>query len=75
MNPLASPVLKPMKTDRDFPSGPVVKSSTVNAGDTGLILGPGRSPEEGIGYPVQYTWASLVAQVVKNPPAMQETRV
>ena len=35
----------------------------------------GRSPGEGIGYPLQYSWASLVAQMVKNPPAMQETWV
>ena len=35
----------------------------------------GRSPGEGIGYPIQYSWASLVAQTVKNPPAMQETWV
>ena len=37
--------------------------------------GPGRSTEEGIGYPLQYSWASLVAQLVKNLLAMQETRV
>ena len=37
------------------------------------IPGLGRSPGEGIGYPLQYSWASLVAQLVKNPPAMQET--
>ena len=37
--------------------------------------GLGRSPGEGKGYPLQYSWASLVAQTVKNPPAMQETRV
>ena len=41
----------------------------------GSISGPGRSPAEGIGYPLQYSWASLVAQLVKNPPAMQETWV
>ena len=35
----------------------------------------GSSPGEGIGYPLQYSWASLVAQIVKNPPAMQETWV
>ena len=40
-----------------------------------LIPGSGRSPEEGIGYPLQYSWASLAAQVVKNPPGMQETSV
>ena len=40
-----------------------------------MILGSGKSPGEGIGYPLQYSWASLVAQMVKNPPAMQETWV
>jgi len=38
-----------------------------------LIPGLGRSPGEGIGYTLQYSWASLVAQTVKNLPAMQET--
>ena len=37
--------------------------------------GSGRSPGEGIGYPFQYSWASLVAQLVKSPPAMWETWV
>ena len=40
-----------------------------------MIPGSGRSPGEGIGYPLQYSWASLVAQLVKNPPAMSETWV
>ena len=40
-----------------------------------MIPGSGRSPGEGIGYPLQYSWASLVAQLVKNPPAMWETWV
>ena len=40
-----------------------------------MIPGSGRSPGEGIGYPLQYSWASLVAQLVKNPPAVQETWV
>ena len=40
-----------------------------------MIPGLGRSVGEGIGYPLQYSWASLVAQLVKNPPAMQETWV
>ena len=40
-----------------------------------MILGSGKSPGEGIGSPLQYSWASLVAQMVKNPPAMQETWV
>ena len=49
--------------------------SACNAEDHTLIPGLGRSPGEGIGYPLQYSWASLVAQKVKNPPAMRETRV
>ena len=40
-----------------------------------MIPRSGSSPGEGIGYPLQYSWASLVAQMVKNPPAIQETRV
>ena len=40
-----------------------------------MIPGSGRSAGEGIGYPLQYSWASLVAQLVKNPPAMRETWV
>ena len=49
--------------------------SLCNAGDPGSIPGLGRSAGEGIGYLLQYSWASLVAQVVKNLPAMQETWV
>ena len=45
------------------------------AGDLGSIPGLGTSPGEGIGYPLQYSWDSLVAQLVKNPPAIQETLV
>ena len=59
---------------RDFPDSSVGKESTCNSGDPGLIPGSGRSAREGIGYPLQYSWASLVAQLVKNLPAMQETR-
>ena len=58
-----------------FPDSSVGKESTCNAGDPGLIPGSGRSPKEGIGYTLQYSWASLVAQLVKNPPAMWETWV
>ena len=58
-----------------FPDSSVDKESTCNAGDPDSIPGSGRSPGEGNGYPLQYSWASLVAQLVKNPPAMQETRV
>ena len=59
----------------DFPDSSVGKESAYNAGDPGLIPGSGRSPGEGIGYPLQYSWASLVAQLVRNLPAMQETLV
>ena len=59
----------------NFPGSSVGKESACNAGDPGLIPGSGRSPGEGIGYPFQYSWASLVAQLVKNPPATRETWV
>ena len=58
-----------------FPGGSADKESTCDAGDLGSIPGSGRSAEEGIGYTLQYSWASLVAQLVKNPPAIQETWV
>ena len=58
-----------------FPDSSVGKESACNAGDPGLIPGLGRSPGEGIGYPLQYYWASLVAQLVKNLPAMCKTWV
>ena len=56
-----------------FPGSSVGKESACNAGDPGSVPGSGRSPGEGVGYPLQYSWASLVAQLVKNPPAMRET--
>ena len=58
-----------------FPESSVGKESTCNARDPGSIPGSGRSPEEGTGYPLQYSWASLVAQLAKNLPAMWETWV
>ena len=58
-----------------FPNSSVGKESTCNAGDPGSILGSGRSAGEGRGYPLQYSWALLVAQLVKNWHAMQETWV
>ena len=61
--------------DRGFPDSSAGKDSACNAGDPGLIPGLGRSAEEGIGYTLQYSWASLVAQLVKNPPGMRETWV
>ena len=51
------------------------KKFTCNAGDPGSIPASGRSSGEGICYPLQYPWASLVAQMVKNLPAMRETWV
>ena len=58
-----------------FPDSSVGKESACNAGDPSLIPGLGRSPGEEIGYPFQYSWASLLAQLVKNLPAMWETWV
>ena len=60
---------------KGFPDISVAKVSTCNVGDPGSIPGLGRSPGEGTGYPLQCSWASLVAQLVKNPPAMWETWV
>ena len=51
------------------------KESTSNAGDPGSIPGLGSFPRAGIGYPLQYSWASLVAQMVKNLPSVWETWV
>ena len=51
------------------------KESAWNAGDPSSIPGSGRYPGKGIGYPLQYSWASRVAQLVKNPPAIRETCV
>ena len=58
-----------------FSDSSVGKESACNAGDPSSIPGSGRSPGEGLGYPLQYSWASLVGQLIKNPPAMWETWV
>ena len=58
-----------------FPPSSVGKECMCNAADSGSIPGSGRSPREGIGHPLQYSWASLLAQLVKNPPVMWETWV
>ena len=58
-----------------FPDSSVGKESACNVGDPGLIPGLGRPPGEEIGYPLLYFWASLVAQLVKNLPAVWETWV
>ena len=52
-----------------FPDSSIGKESTCNAGDPGSIPGSGRSPGEWIGYPLQYSWASLVVQLVKKKSA------
>ena len=51
------------------------KESVCNEGDPGSTSGSGRAPGEGNGHPLQYSWASLGAQTVKNPPAVWETRI
>ena len=58
-----------------IPGGSAAKETACNAGDPGLIPGSGRSSGEGIGYSRQHSWASLVTQAVKYPPAMRETWV
>ena len=59
----------------DFPGSADGKEFTCNAGDPRSIPGSGSSPGEGIGYPLQYSWASLMAQMVNNLPAKRETWV
>ena len=56
-----------------FPDSSVGKESACNAGDSGLIPGLEISAGEGIGYPLQYSWASLVAQLGNNLSTMRET--
>ena len=62
-------LMKTILTD-DLSGSSAGKESTCN-----LSPGSGSSTEEGIGYPFQYSWASSLAQMVKNPPAMWETWV
>ena len=66
---------KVVRTNVAWPDRSVGKESACSAEDLGSIPGSGRSAGEGIGYPPQYSWASLVAQLVKNLPAMLETWV
>ena len=58
-----------------FPGSSGGKEYACSVGDPGSIPGSGISSGEGIGYPLQYSWAFLVAQSVKNPPAVWETWV
>ena len=63
------------KVTMGLPGSSAGKEHVCNTEDPGSILGLGRSPGKGIGYPLQNSWASLMSQVVKSPPAMWETRV
>ena len=65
--------MRTFKEDSVFPGSSAGKESACNTGDPGSIPGSGRSPGEGIGYPLQYSWAFLVSQMVENPSAMWET--
>ena len=65
----------PAISNEGFHDSSVGEESTCNAGDPGSIPGSGRSDGERIGYPLQYSWAPLVAQLVKNLSAIQETWV
>ena len=68
-------ILEQRSTRECFPSSSAGKHAACNTGNPSSIPGLGRSAREGLGYPLQYSWASLVAQLVKNPPAMWETWV
>ena len=68
-------MLKHLERNLGFPGSSAGKEFTCNAGNSSLISGLGRSPGRKIGYPLQYCWASLVAQVVKNPHAKWEAWV
>ena len=60
---------------KSIPGSSAGKEFACNAGDFNSIPGLGSSPGEGIGYPLQYSWASLVSKLVKNPPENQKTWV
>ena len=61
-----------LKHKRGFPENSAGKGSTCNAGDLGSIPGSGGSTGKGTGYPFQYSWASLVTQLIKNPSMWEE---
>ena len=65
----------PCSPSLGFPDSSVHKESACNAREPSLTPESGKSTSEGTGYPLQYSWASLVAQLIKNSPAMQETWV
>ena len=62
-------------SDCSFLDSSIGKECACNAGDPGSIPWQGRSAGEGKGYPLQYSWTSLVAHLVKDPPAMRKTWV
>ena len=68
-----SPFLGHMGVHMSFRDSSAGKESSCNAGDPLSVPGWGRSTGEEIGYQPQYSWSSLVLQLVKNPPAMRET--
>ena len=68
-------VSRELSCEQGFPDHSVGKESACNAGDPSSIPGSERPAGEGNGYPLRCSWASLVAQLVKNPPAMRETWV
>ena len=63
-------ILNQYVKEMGVPGSSAGKESACSVGDPSSIPGLGRSPGEGIGFPLQYSWASLVAPKVKNPPAM-----
>ena len=65
--------LSKLQLHGDYQAALMIKNPPANAGDPDSIPGLGRSTGEGIGYPLQYSWASLLAHMVKNLPAMQKT--
>ena len=69
------PEFEPHCLTLGFPGSSAGKESSCNAGDFGSIPGLGGSPGEGIDYPLQYSWTSQVAQMVKNLPEVRETWV
>ena len=73
--PMSRTFTASVSTSVGFSDSSVGKKATCNIGDPSLIPESGRSTGEGKGYPLQYSWTSLVAQLVKNLPAIQETWV
>ena len=67
--------MDPVGSIQGFPGSSAGEEFACNSGDPSLIPGSGTSAGEGIGYPPQYSWASLVAQLGENLPAMRETWV